>query len=164
MQSRFRWPDRAVPDLPSVELGSTAEGWRQVVVPGTVCAWVGPDDGTSVRANITVTVQRRPSSECEWDADRVAVSTALRQIPGVSFLSVDESEKDGRPRFLVRYAFGDDRLGDIRQVVLLSSVVSGDVSDLVQVTGTTAANASDHEAAFVLDAVSAARIETRPLP
>ena len=157
----FEWPNPLVPDLPRVELGATLAEWREMAVPGTICAWVGPEAGSRVRSNITVTVQRRPGRESDWAADRKALNGVLQAIPGIAFLGVDESTDEASRRFLVQYEFGDEERGQIRQVVLLASLVCGDVSDLVQITGTTAADDGPGDASSVLTAVSLAKITPR---
>jgi hypothetical protein len=153
------FPSAAFPDFPTVTI-EHPDAWVTRPVPGALIAVIDEHDAETFSPNVIVGVTRVAGDHTLAD-EVAAVAQYVTQLPEVA--PVDNAPVDFGDRTwgVAEFAYRADGAGSIVQVIAVTVVGNGDVTDVVRVTGT--AGADDYETALpvIRSIVASARVTTR---
>ncbi|MBN9240283.1 MAG: hypothetical protein BGO97_11260 [Micrococcales bacterium 70-64] len=139
----YSYPSDMFPAFPSVAV-ETPENWTGLLVPNTVLAVGRVTEPGQFRPNVIVAISRF----AEGYTLQTAVDATVEKFAGLEGaveIGKDVSTINGHEWAHIEASFIDPRVGTLVQAAHLAVVATGQVVDLVQVTGTvTAAQAKEN--------------------
>jgi hypothetical protein len=153
------FPSAAFPDFPAVAI-EQPDAWVTRPVPGALIAVIDERDAESFSPNVIVGVTRVAGGHTL--ADEVAsVAQYVTQLPEVA--PVDNAPVDfgGRTWGVAEFAYRADGAGSIVQVIAVTVVDNGEVTDVVRITGTAGADDYEESLPVIRGIVASARVTTR---
>lgn len=134
---RAEFPSEVFPGYPTVSV-EHPDTWSPVLLPTSPLALARTAAEGEFRPNVVVAFARVRGSATLPDvsADVIAKFTGL---PGYEEVGRSEEQTAGVAVFRIEGSFSDPRVGTLVQAVRMVLIPRGEVSDVVQVTGTCAA-------------------------
>ncbi|HWS57453.1 MAG TPA: LpqN/LpqT family lipoprotein [Actinotalea sp.] len=133
---RAEFPSAVFPGYPTVSV-EHPDTWSPVVIPTSPLALARTVAEGDFRPNVVVAFARVRGSATLPDvcADVIAKLTGL---PGYEEVGRSEERAEGFAVFRIEGSFSDPRVGTLVQAVRMVLIPRGEVSDVVQMTGTCA--------------------------
>jgi hypothetical protein len=150
------FPSTEAPALPSISV-DLPEGWQQRTAPDMLLAVIedrGPD---AFSPNVVVGVTRQPAGH-PLQAAQQAADEFVQGLREVALLERADVELGGRPWSIIEYAHVTDVAGTIAQVVAVTVVDNGPVTDMVRVTGTVLAERIEQDLPAVREVIASTRV------
>ena len=142
--SQASFPSDEFPAFPAVTL-EAPDGWQPRAVAGTVLAVIDDRGPDAFSPNVVVSITRTAAGHT-LDQAAAAVEESVSRLPEVAPVDAARVEFGDRPWAVSEFAYATSAVGTVVQVVAVTVVDNGPVSDVVRVTGT--ATPADYETAL----------------
>lgn len=150
------FPSAEAPALPSISV-ELPEAWQQRTAPDMLLAVIedrGPD---AFSPNVVIGVTRQPAGHTLQSAQRAA-DEYVQDLREVALLDRAEVDLGGRTWYVIEFAHITDVAGTVAQVVAVTVVDNGPVSDMVRVTGTVAGDRTEQDLPGVREVIASTRV------
>ncbi len=154
--SQASFPSDAFPAFPAVTLDAP-DGWEPRAFAGTVLALIDDRGPEAFSPNVVVGLTRAEAGHT-LDAAAAAVEEYVAQLPDVAPVDSARVEFSGRTWAVSEFAYATAAVGTVVQVVAVTVIDHGPVTDVVRVTGT--ATPADYETSLpaIRQIVAGARV------
>ncbi len=139
--SQASFPSETFPAFPAVTLDAP-DGWEPRAVAGTVLALIDDRGAGAFSPNVVVGVTRTPAGHT-LDEAAAAIEEYVGRLPEVARVDAARVEFSGRTWAVSEFAYTTEAVGTVVQVVAVTVVDHGTITDVVRVTGT--ATPADYE-------------------
>jgi hypothetical protein len=154
--SQASFPSDDFPAFPAVTLDAP-DGWEPRAFAGTVLALIDDRGAEAFSPNVVVGLTRTAAGHT-LDEASAAVEEYVSRLPEVAPVDSARVELGGRTWAVSEFAYTTAAVGTVVQVVAVTVVDHGPVTDVVRVTGT--ATPDDYETSLpaIRQIVAAARV------
>ncbi len=133
---RAEFPSEVFPGYPTVSV-EHPETWSPVIVPTSPLALARSAAEGEFRPNVVAAFARVRGSATLQDVSADVIAKFMG-LPGYEEVGRSEERAQGLAVFRIEGSFSDPRVGTLVQAVRMVLIPRGEVSDVVQVTGTCA--------------------------